>query len=77
MIPAFLNYILIYVLKLVYGYFCYRYTEFENHKTLNSYEFSFIAKKMTFEFSIFMTPLILIAFYNKDYYKCSVWNEIC
>lgn len=24
-----------------------------------------------------MTPLVLIAFYNKDYYKCSVWNEVC
>lgn len=72
MIPALLNYCLIYFLNKIYGYWCDRYTDFENHKTVNSYEFSFIAKKMTFEFSIFMTPLIFIAFYNKDYYKCSI-----
>ena len=32
---------------------------------------------MTFEFANLIAPLLLIAFYNKDFYKCSIWNEVC
>lgn len=77
-IPSGLNYVLNELLNKIYTKFAIKYTSFENHRTLTSFESSYIVKKFLFSTTIMIIPLFMISFVAKfNIYKLECYQSNC
>lgn len=77
-IPAGLNYVLNELLNKLYTKFAIKYTSFENHRTLTSFESSYIVKKFLFSMIIMIIPLFMISFVAKySIYELQCYQQNC